>query len=948
MPGGPPVAPFAYASIVESLMLKPVGIDLQPHVDTIHLAAVETLRETPDEQTISAGRRAIETVIEHGSYSSQTQPIVDVARLTDEAFRAILGQPAGQRSQRAHYIAALVADLSRTIDALDTGEDPTHYVEHARSLYGSIPREGAQDLVEIDLNDRDQLARLIQQSFSPPPETTSPPDIHELREKVTAFAHYAQQLLETSEDPATLDGLVTSLLTLQDLAARSQIEHIGRVVACALRVVESHRSASESLPLDAIEFVVACHRIIPMILESMDDPGRVSHAVDALVDQSAFVLMELRRGTRPLGELWPEPDEAEYRALQNGNHPPHQAHAAEPEALVDALDVQNEDSGHSSESDWAVQEFRPKSGALSTPGPYTRELVADRETIPVPVEHIEQLMELAGELAIRSGGYNQRARRVLSVSQDINSIGDRLRYLVRGWQEGRYQPDHVQHHLAEITADLSLAASDLEHARSDHVAAAERQAGLRARIEETISTLRSMPLKSLVDPLQDSFAELAVSYGREAGLRVEGASNVVDAAHADQLAGALRHLVINALEHGIEPPEVRQQSGKNHSGIVRIRARRDGSQTVIQVIDDGAGMDDNVILERAEAAGYPVPKREMTRERALQYVFLPGFTTKHREGREEIGMGLDFVSEAVSAASGTITVQSEPGRGTAFTIRLPLTAMSIAAAIVAISSDRYALPAAEIEVLDTDRLGAIEETGHGYQVRVEGEALPAADLGALLGVRSHHHVQSEHGTYLLVSSDDDRWVLRVDRVHDSEAITLEPLNRQYHHLTGVVGRTMLHSGDQALVLDIAQVLDASSGRSRRLSRQTASLSKVPFALVSDDSISVRRQIGAELEQAGWRVVEARDAFEAREFLETISPDLVVVDLDLPAHGGFQIAQSARNIGDMPIVGLCAREDPELRKRAKSFDIDACLVKPLDQDAFSRIMDRVSRGLETED
>lgn len=925
-------------------MLKPAGVDLQPHVDTIHLAAVEAIRESPDQQTITAGHRAIEAVIEHGSHSAKTQPVVDVARLTGDAFEIIMQQSPAERSQRAHYIAALVADLSRTIDALDTGEDPSSYLAHARSLHGSIPRDDAQDLVEIDLNDRDQLARLIQRSESVQQSSSTPADQGTLRQQVDTFGRYAQSLLESSEEPETLDGLVNALIELQSLAAQSQTEHVSRVVACALRVVESHRSAGEPLPLDAIEFVIACHRIIPMILESMDDPGRVSRAVDALVDQSAFVLMELRRGTRPLGELWPEPDEAEYQAIQNGQDPAGSAQEPHTDAEPDALDgVDYLQDG----ADWNVDDYRPPSGALHAPGPHTRSLELDRDTIPVPLDQVEQLMELAGELSIRSGGYSQRARRVLSVSQDINSIGDRLRYLVRAWREGTYEPEHVQQHLGEITSDLNLAAADLEHARNDHVAAAERQSVLRARLEQTISELRSMPLKTLVDPLEETIERLGETTGRRVALRTEGASNVVDAVHAEALAGALHELVSNAVEHGIETPDTRTANGKNASGLIRIRARRDGSQTVIQVIDDGAGMDDQKILDRAEAAGYPVPRREMTRDRVLQYIFLPGFTTKTPANGGEIGMGLDFVSEAVSAASGSITVQSEPGRGTAFTIRLPLAAMATSAMVVAISSDRYAIPAAEIEVLDQSEIGAIEETANGYRVRARDETLPAADLGALLGVRSQHHVQSDQGTCLLVTSDDERWVLRVDRVHDSEPVTLEPLNRQYHHLTGVVGQTTLHSGEHALVLDIAQVLDASSRRNRRLSRQTASLSRVPFALVSDDSISVRRQIAGQLEQSGWRVVEARDAFEARELLETVSPDLVVVDLNLPAHGGFQIAQSARNLGDMPIVGLCSREDPELRSRAQSFDIDAILVKPLNEDAFSQIMEPINEGLESE-
>ncbi|MEX2425341.1 MAG: response regulator [Thermomicrobiaceae bacterium] len=520
---------------------------------------------------------------------------------------------------------------------------------------------------------------------------------------------------------------------------------------------------------------------------------------------------------------------------------------------------------------------------------------------------------------------------------------------MRAWQDGKYQTTQVEQLLTEISADLILAAGDLEHARNDFLSASERQADVRERLEETISALRSMPLKTITDPVEHSFRELAKSFGKEATLRIEGASNVVDAVHAEQLKEMFRHLITNALEHGIESSDARQALGKSAKGLIRIRARRDGSQTVIQVIDDGAGMSESTILDRAEASGYPVPRRDMTRDRVLQYIFLPGFTTKTPPSGVDIGMGLDYVSDAVSRMGGVITVQSEPGQGTAFTVRMPVALMTLPATIVAVSSERYALPAASISIVAAEEITEIEELSDGYRARIGDRHLVAIDLGALLGVRSHHHVRSERGQFIKVGSDDEQWLLRVDRVLDDEPITLQPAGREYIHLNGVVALSRLHSGEDALVLDIVQLLEASSGRSRRLSRQTASLSRVPFALVSDDSISVRRQITGHLEQSGWRVVEARDAFEARELLENVSPELIVVDLDLPAHGGFQIVQSSRNLSTAPaIIGLTAREDSDVRSRVQSFKIDECLTKPLDLDQLDNAMERVDRMLQSKE
>ena len=921
-------------------MLKRLGIDLQTHVDTIHHAAVEILRESPDPQTIAAGQRAIDVVIEHAGNSSQTRPVIDAAQLTREAFQVISGQSVSDKARSGHYVAAIVADLSRTIDALDSGNDPQPYVAHARSLFGSLPRPDEENLVEIDLNDRTQLLRLMQQ----PPEDESTParaaperDEDALHRELANLGAYSEHLLEHGEDSSTLEGLVSSLLALQDLAAQSEIEHVGRVVACALRVVESHRSAGEPLPLDAVEFIVACRRIMPIILDNLDDPGRVSHAVDALVDQSAFVLLELRRGTSSLSNLWPEPNEEEFQAISNGTSEPPSEPGDDPSPAGQAVQTPA--------PEWKVDDYRPSSKQLSGPGTGTTRLAENDSELRVPVEHIERLIELTGELAVRSGGQEQRSRRVLSVSQDMNSIADRLRYLLRAWQDGKYRQDQVEQLLTEISADLVLAAGDLEHVRNDYLAVSSRQSAVRERLEETIAALRSLPLKVITDPLEASFGELASSYARQAGLRVEGASNAVDAVHADQITEMFQHLIVNALEHGIESPAERKEAGKAPAGLIRIRARRDGSQTVIQVIDDGAGMHESSILDRAEAAGYPVPRRDMTRDRVLQYIFLPGFSTKITQPGVEVGMGLDYVTEAVSRMGGVITVQSEPGQGTAFTVRLPVSLMTMPATVVAISSDRYALAAVEVEAVPRDQVGPVEEVSDGYRAQYAGDTYMAADLGAMLGLRSQHHVQTERGEFLRVRCEEESWLLRVDRIIEDESITMQPAGREHVHLNGVVGVSRLQSGDDALVLDIIQLIDASSGRSRRFSRQTASLSRVPFALVSDDSISVRRQITSQLEQAGWRVVEARDAFEARELLASVTPELVVVDLDLPAHGGFQIVQSARSMSSSPfVIGLTGREDAEIRERIQSFRIRDCLTKPLNTDDFESAIERVNRSV----
>jgi chemosensory pili system protein ChpA (sensor histidine kinase/response regulator) len=363
--------------------------------------------------------------------------------------------------------------------------------------------------------------------------------------------------------------------------------------------------------------------------------------------------------------------------------------------------------------------------------------------------------------------------------------------------------------------------------------------------------------------------------------------------------------------------------------LIRVRAYRDGSQGVIQVVDAGAGIEDRAVLRLAALFGYPVSSKGTTRERALQYIFLPGFTTRAANGDHAGGLGLDAVSGAVAEAEGSVTVHSELGRGTMFTLRLPVMTMVVPSIVVAVSGERFAVPQDQATVVERERVTRIDIVEGGYEARVDDQAWPAADLGALLGLRSPHHVQSDFGQFLELLQDGRRWLVRVDRVLTKEPITIQPVERQQRQVPGVVGGSTLSSSEQALVLELYQVLDGSAWRGRRPARQTASLAHVPFALVVDDSISVRRKIAQQLEAHGWRVVEARDAFEAREYLESVVPELLLVDLDLPAHGGLQVIRAARNLDDALVIGLQSRDDDESRQRARSLGVKSYLVKPVE-------------------
>jgi chemotaxis protein histidine kinase CheA len=422
---------------------------------------------------------------------------------------------------------------------------PSLTLQHARSVLTSIPRQNRTDVVEIDLSNREQLARLLESTPSATgsdqatgaaePVQVRPGDV---QSAFACFADFVERLLEDFEDNTTLEGLIASLEALRARSVAAGFGQIDRIVPCALRVIESHHSAGQALPLDAVEFIVACRRLIPMILESLDEPDRFSHAVDALVDQSSFVLLELRRGTRPLANLWPEPDETEYAEINAMTPAPD---APKPEIATGG--ATHEDPVRPSDSVAPDATIVPVSAGLSSSAKQTGYF--DHRLPSCPVEHddtptlrigasdLDEVMYLMTQLMVQSGGQHQRSRRLGVAIQDIAGTGDRMRYLLRAWSEGSLDAGDVTRQLEEITADLGLAAKEMDQLRGEFDAVADQQERIQAELNGSIARLRTVPLAVFLPDLERAVAEYAARFEKRARFQVQGDQVELDLLHAD-------------------------------------------------------------------------------------------------------------------------------------------------------------------------------------------------------------------------------------------------------------------------------------------------------------------------------------------------------------------------------------------------------------------------------
>ncbi len=1010
--------------------------DIQQHVDVVCLGAMEMQRESPDRDTVESILSTLVTVREI-AIASGAHPVIEAATVVEEAVALALTETSAPAPYLGHFVTSAAADLSRVVHALATGEDPTPIINHARSILTSMPRRGTDYLVEVDLNNANEVARIFEAMGDSvgfdggPGGTVDQPYVveahsatqqlgrmREIRQLLASYVAQTETLRNNPDRLESINDLLVGAKALRASAAASGLRPVERLSARLSHLFQTLRSASVPPSRDVVEFCVSCGHGIASVVDGPEPGPEALKRIDELIEDANRILKRFNVQTAQLQTGTLSPDHLGVR-VPNGRTTTNGHHSPAVPAIYEALRVLERDRGgdvssarpgpgrsrgdpdrfladiidvsqrlpamirglerdRSSISNraglWDILLKLKESAALAGASvivdqcwriessvtslgeePLSDDVLAElrgldadlhwlvsqvrpetkqeksvdtSDKLIVEVEAFDRLARHVNELLVRSGGYQQRSRRLTQTVQDITVVGDRLGALSERLNSA---DDHaaITSELAEIVSDLSISMSDLDHLRIESDAAQARLGSVVTSLNESARNLQLTPVAALGPNLQRAVRGLTHRMGKDASFVLEGGGLMVNSVLHERLNTALLHLIRNAIDHGIEPPSTRRAVGKPERGTVRLSARRDGTQIVIDVSDDGNGIDDRLVLRRAAESGYPVPSNGMTRERALQLIFLPGLTARtDGAGRVANGHGLDIVGQLVAEMKGTVSIDSELRRGTTVTVRLPLAVPTISAIVVSVSGEHFVMPFVKTQVVPTSVVRSIEKEGTTFLADLGAVRVPIVDLGSLLGMRAPHHVRDDGGTVLRVEQLGSHWLIKVDEVVGVQEVELQPISNPGLQLSGVVASASLASGAHASVIDLDQLLDARRTARQRKGRNTATLTRVPFALIADKSVTVRRGLTQLLEQAGWRAVEARDGLEAWEMLDSISPELLVIDLDLPLLDPFQVIRAAKSQSDIPVVAIMANDDSNLRALAITAGVNALLQKPV--------------------
>jgi chemosensory pili system protein ChpA (sensor histidine kinase/response regulator) len=444
---------------------------------------------------------------------------------------------------------------------------------------------------------------------------------------------------------------------------------------------------------------------------------------------------------------------------------------------------------------------------------------------------------------------------------------------------------------------------------------------------------RMVPFQRHVQRLGRLVRQVAADEGKKTELIVAGAAGELDRQVLDRMLPPFEHMLRNSIVHGIESPAERAAKGKPEGGTIRVGLHREGAEMVIVLEDDGRGIDVNAVRERARARGLLAEGRVLSDEEAMQLILEPGFSTAssvtQHAGR---GVGMDVVVTEIKKLGGALFTESVPGQGVKFTIRLPFTLAITQALIVRTGDELYALPLPSVEGVarvqrsDVEKHLAEETPTFNYG----GQVYRFQHLGAFVGGGPSMLPDGDVSMPLiLIRAGDHSTAIVPDELVGTREMVVKSVGPQIATIRGISGATIMGDGRIVIILDMGALVRSEwRGRSELMAGPRED--RRTFALVVDDSITVRRVTQRLLERNGMKVMTAKDGVDALSILQDHLPDVILLDIEMPRMDGYEFATHVRadaRLADIPIVMITSRVGEKHRARAIEIGVNDYLGKP---------------------
>ncbi|GEQ73292.1 hypothetical protein CTTA_0297 [Comamonas testosteroni] len=617
--------------------------------------------------------------------------------------------------------------------------------------------------------------------------------------------------------------------------------------------------------------------------------------------------------------------------------------------------------------------------AIELPAPVVPR-AASQQTVRVRAQLLDRLISQTGEVLIARSRVDARLSQARSALHDLTGNLERLRTQLRDIEvqaESQMQSrlalskdtaagfdplefdrftrvQELTRMMAESVNDVATVQRNLQRdlaAAEDDLVAQGRQA---RDLQRDLLRTRMVEFDSFAERLYAVVRQTSKEMGKQVRLNILGGTIEMDRGMLERMMPAFEHLLRNCVAHGIESPERRQELGKPPVGTIEIVLSQERNDVALSVEDDGAGLDLERIRAKAISLKLWTDERHMTLEDAGRLIFEPGFTTAAEvTGVAGRGIGMDVVRSEVNALGGRIETHTEPGRGSAFRLVVPLTTAVTQVVMLRMGAVSMGVPANLVEIVRRVPVDVLEESYRKQEFQDGSEVMPFYWAGALwqTSLRSEENLGRTRPV-VIARSASQRVALHVDEVLGNQEVVIKNLGPQLSRLPGLTGMSVLPSGAVVQIYNPVALANVHGEQVRAMLARAeqaaadgelqahsvgadllgaeAAQTTVPLVLVVDDSITVRRVTQRLLQREGYRVTLAADGLQAMERLQDERPTLVLSDIEMPRMDGFDLLRNIRadqKLEGMPVVMITSRIAQKHREMARDLGANHYLGKP---------------------
>jgi chemosensory pili system protein ChpA (sensor histidine kinase/response regulator) len=625
----------------------------------------------------------------------------------------------------------------------------------------------------------------------------------------------------------------------------------------------------------------------------------------------------------------------------------------------------------------AYNSSHPPKNIVSNSNAATNAAVARRpapqETVKVSADLMEELVNLAGETSISRGRMEEQMSDLGSsleeMEQTVGRLDEQLRRLdieteaqVVFRQEqlseqedfdplemDRYsQLQQLSRSLIESASDLKDLKQTLANKTRDAETVLLQQSRINTELQEGLMRSRMVPFSRIVPRLRRIVRQMSSELGKKVIIEFDQTEGELDRNMMERMVAPLEHMLRNAVDHGIESTDIRKQLEKPPAGRITLSLSREGSNVLLLLTDDGAGMSVDRIRAKAIQQELMNSDAQLSDKEILQFIFQAGFSTAESvtqiSGR---GVGMDVVSSEIKQLGGSIDISSVESQGTQFTIRLPFTVSVNRALMISMGDDRYAIPLNSIEGIA--RIAPEELEGYysdpDSRFHYAGTDYQLQYMGTLLNKDVPPRIDGHQlpVPILLVRSADHSVAIQVDSLNGSQEIVVKTLGAQFSSVQGLSGATIMGDGHVVIILDTNAMIRQQYALSviHQLAESEEKIeqpiiNRNPIVMVVDDSVTVRKVTTRFLEREGFDVITAKDGVNAIEVLRDQTPDIMLLDIEMPRMDGFEVARRVRATSqtkNLPIIMITSRTGEKHRQTGIAAGANEYMGKPFQEDVL---------------